>query len=281
MKKYRFYIEGNKETDFPVGSLVPLAPEESHHLCHVLRIPKGGVIYAFDGFGRELEAIVESVQPEKVLVRIKGVCSGQGSETGGGSAESAPAISLGVPFLKSDKLETVFRMATQLGVLRFHVFVSHRCVSRPEPGVLEKKRKRWERIILESVRISGRAMMPGISFHDSLDSLLKEIPPGSRAILAFEGKGLPLLSRAISEMKKEAGLKQASPRSASYGEEPPASVQNSICFITGPEGGFTAKEIETAEKNKVILCSLGDKILKAETAPIAAIAAIRALLGDM
>jgi 16S rRNA (uracil1498-N3)-methyltransferase len=175
--------------------------------------------------------------------------------------------------LKSDKLETVFRMGSQLGTGAFHLFLSKRCIPHPGDAGPAGKMKRWEKIILDSVRISGRSIVPCLKYYDSLENLFKAVCENRKILFAYEKPGLPLLSDVLSAMssgtfrEESLSLHQEKERNQSR-----AFPFDGIILVTGPEGGFAREEADMAVRYGAGVCSLGEGILKAETAPVAALA---------
>lgn len=280
---------GEKDRPFPVGSIVMLSPEDSHHLRHVLRIEKNASLSLFDGGGREMEAVVDSFLPEGVNVRITSVLethsgpnplSGCASRNPKNPAISGFCVDLALPLLKADKLEPVFRMAAELGAASFLLFLSKRCIPQPRDPGFAKKRKRWERIIRDSIRISGRSVVPCLNYFDSLEILLKAVAGKKWIILAYEHPGLPLLSDVIYEIVSETFREESLPHPPAQKMGDKNSIaSDGIVLITGPEGGFSPQEVDMAVNYGALVCSLGKGILKAETAPVAALAVILSFLG--
>jgi 16S rRNA (uracil1498-N3)-methyltransferase len=296
MKKRRFYIKGQKDLPLAVGSLLLLSEEDSHHLRHVLRIGKGASIGLFDGCGREIEAVVDSFLPDGANVRITRVLethgvqnplSGRASRNPENNPVQDPALSrfnidLVLPLLKADKLESVFRMASQLGANAFLLFLSKRCIPQPGDTGIAGKMKRWERIILDSIRISGRSIAPSLKFFDSLENLLKTLSEKKKIIIAHEQPGLPLLSDVLYGMLSGTFREGASLRSHAKNHNDDISIAfDGIALATGPEGGFSPEEVDMAVNYGAVRCSLGEGILKAETAPVAALAVVLSFLGRL
>ena len=297
MMKRRFYIEWEKDQRPELGEIIRLSPRESHHLIHVLRLSQAAQVLVFDAHSREMEGVVESLDPQGVTVRLTALSSprrlipGRSNEQEGAGIPSARCsdpmfrripVALALPMLKSDKLEIVLRMTTEIGACSFHLFASRRCVSRLVQTSLEKKIERWKRIIQDAVRVSGSGAVPPISLYPSLDHLLSALIPHGPVILAYEEKGFPLLSQLLLTIPlissdpvtsfQEGGLS---------GTQVEDGFQRHITLVTGPEGGFTPEEVEKAKRCGVFVCSLGPRILRAETAPVAALAVIISYWGEI
>jgi len=297
MTKRRFYIQWEKDQMARVGETICLSSRESHHLIHVLRLSPAAPVLLFDAQGREMEGVVESLDPQGVTVRLTALSSPESlhpprlheSESAEipsvpGSDPKSPWIRAGLalPMLKSDKIETVLRMATEIGADSFHLFASARSVPRLDQATLEKKIKRWQRIIQDAVRVSGTRAVPPISVYPSLDHLLSALIPHGPVILAYEEKGFPLLSQLLFSIPLISSDHVKSPSEAGLsGTQVQDGFQRRVTLVTGPEGGFTKEEVEMAKLRGVFVCSLGPRILRAETAPIAALCAILSCGGEI
>ncbi|MBN1901631.1 16S rRNA (uracil(1498)-N(3))-methyltransferase [Candidatus Sumerlaeota bacterium] len=294
MKKRRFYIDNLKDLSPDAGTLLDLPQGESHHLRNVLRIRKGTVIALFDGKGMEADAVVDSFSPDGVMVRLMRIISSSERYPHYSDASAAPRgnvpvkgesfeslnVNMALPFLKADKLETVFRMASQLGAAGFCVFPSLRCIPHPGNAGMMGKMKRWEKIILDSIRISRRSLVPRLQCFDSLENLLKTFSQDRKIFFAYEMPGLPLLSHVLSGIMTSLSPEISRSTPLDMKDYPGQSIPfRGFLLVTGPEGGFLQEEADLAAHYGAALCSLGEGILKAETAPVAALSIILSFLG--
>jgi len=169
-------------------------------------------------------------------------------------SEREPKVELRLfsSLLKGEKFEFVLQKGTELGVKEFIPVISSRCQAK-EPG--EEKLARWRKIVKEAAEQSGRGKLPII------------LPPAKFEEACFLAEGIPLITW---EGEKGKGLKDVLPTSA-----------KKVSLFVGPEGGYSAEEIETAVKTGLKPISLGGRILRAETAAIAALAAIMFHLGEL
>jgi 16S rRNA (uracil1498-N3)-methyltransferase len=244
------------------GTVLTLSTQVSHHLKHVLRLSAGDTILLCDGLGGEAQGVIDSILRGGVRVRIMQRC-----EPPAGCHELKMPIALALPYLKSDKLETALRMASELGAAAFYIFHCRRCVPARIDSAMERKKERWRGIVCDAVCLSGRTMVPEIFGLFSFGEIMDEITPQYSVILPYEGGGYPLISEVMQRLLPE-------------GKRGSANVKG-ICLVTGPEGGFEPDEIKTAMEHGALICSLGARILRAETAPIAALCATLAMTGEM
>jgi 16S rRNA (uracil1498-N3)-methyltransferase len=231
------------------GGRVTFDAGESRHLARVLRLRPGDTIVATDGSGRDFTVRLESVG-EAVTGTVL-------AESVGVSA-SPLAVTLiqGVP--KGDKMETIVRAATELGVARVRPALCARTIVRLEPGRWRDRARRWQRVAREAAKQCGRAVIPEIEPPRPLAEWLAEAEPADLALCLWEGDGTPL-GRLLGAA--------TSPRSA--------------LVVVGPEGGLDGAEVETARARGLTVTSLGPRILRTETAGPAIVAILQSRFGDL
>jgi len=220
------------------GGTVSITGEDARHLALSLRMRPGEAITVCDGQGREAACVAETLSPALVTARVLAI-----RESG---AEPSASVTLCVALSKSDKMEWVLQKGTELGAAAFRPFLSERCVSRPADA--SRKQERWDRIVREAAMQSGRGKLPIVHPAVSFAKALAQAP-GMPRYLCHEDAALRL-TRALE-----------------------VPLTGCVLF-TGPEGGFTPAEAEQSEAAGVIPVSLGPRILRCETAPIAALAAL-------
>ena len=215
---------------------IELGREEARHLRDVLRAGVGDDVMLFDGEGRERAARIEVIGKRGVRLRaLSGVVSVPDPP--------GPPVHLLVALLRSDAMDRVVRGATELGVAAMVPIAAER--SQPHPRGLE----RWRRIVREAARQCGRARLPVIAAPASLEEAIAALPPGRRIVL-FEDERTNHLTTLPSE-------------------------PGPIVLAVGPEGGWTAGEMERFHSAGFEPSGLSDAILRAETAALAAVAVVR------
>ena len=179
---------------------------------------------------------------------------------------------------KGDRLDYAVQKSIELGAYEIVLFPSARCISKPSD--MQKKIKRLQKIALETAKQADRGRVPMISYVDSFD----------KAITNAAKADIPLF---FYEQEKKTGLKSILCRGAHCASAPPAPFANeggasaeagvvaTISIVTGPEGGFEPNEAQKAKDKGLITASLGSRILRCETAPIAALGAIMFHLGEI
>ena len=243
----RFFVEPHL---LGQGSAV-ISGETGHHIATVLRLKAGETILLADGHGREAIARITSLDKDRVNVEIAPPgCPAPGEET--------VRITLYQGLPKGEKLDLILQKCTELGVARIVPFMAERSVARLAGERLDKRVQRWERIVREAARQSGRSRIPTIGFAENL-----------RTALQSDHSELRLL---IWEGEQEMGLRPVLERSGKAA---------AVAVIIGPEGGLTAAEAAAATASGFTPITLGGRILRTETAGPAAVAILQYVLGDM
>jgi 16S rRNA (uracil1498-N3)-methyltransferase len=229
---------------------VTLTGDEARHLREVLRLKKGDAVFVFNGAGREFRCIVENARRDSAELRID-------SELQPAKPESHLQLKLGVALLKGEKFDLVVQKATELGVQQIvPVTTRHADIHLRDESDANKRVARWQRIALEAAKQSGRAVVPEVSTPISFDAFLEGTKDAELCLMFSErgGGGLWLIS----------------------GRAP-----RSVAALVGSEGGWSDEEIERARESEFHVITLGGRILRAETAAIAATALLQHLFGDL
>jgi len=209
------------------------------------------------------------------------VCDGQGtdyvcklSETVGAAEIIEARPSLGEPTIKcsvyiamakGDRMEYAVQKSIELGAYEIIVFTSERCVSIP--GDIAKKTARLQRIALETAKQCGRGRVPEVTAVPSYEAAIKQAASAKLPLFFYEDEEKMHLKDALVQGTGDRG--QTVGRGI---PDAPGAVDISI--MTGPEGGFAPQEAKLAQEAGMIAVTLGPRILRCETAPIVALAAI-------
>jgi 16S rRNA (uracil1498-N3)-methyltransferase len=232
---HRFYVP-----DLPhQGALVALSDEEARHLTQVLRLELGDEVEVFDGRGRSHIARVEVAARQRAEVRV------------GATSHAAPEVSvrlaLAAALLKGDKFDDVVRDSVMLGVHAIQPLVTARTeVPAARAGKVSRV-ERWNRVALSSAKQCGRAVVPEVDQPQPLAEALAHLPR-------------PLIVLAEPSLALPAGALPPRPASAT--------------LLVGPEGGWTSSEIDALVAADAFLLNLGGRTLRADAAPLVALAVV-------
>lgn len=228
-----------------LGSAV-IDGEDGRHIARSLRMRSGDPLTLSDGAGTDYEGEIENITGDTVSVRL--------FEKKANQSEPTLRVTLYPGMPKADKLELITQKAVELGVTKIVPVLTTRSVSRPDAKSALKKQERLQRIALEAAKQSGRGIIPEIGKMTDLESALKSAP--GRKILFYEGGG-EALGALVSPGETE------------------------VSVFIGPEGGFDAAEVELAKAYGAAPATLGPRILRTETAPLAALAVLMYITGNM
>jgi 16S rRNA (uracil1498-N3)-methyltransferase len=229
---------------------VQFTRDQAHQMAAVLRLSAGSQVTALDNSGWQYGVR---------LIRVGGG-EAVGSVTARALVNTEPKtkITLYAGVIRGPKLELVLQKCTELGVVAFVPVISHRCVVGQGDDLSPAKIDRWHRILVEAAEQSGRGKLP----------ILHPAMPLDQALTAQRGTSLLLW-----EGEREATLREA----LQGGGRGAFSVN----LFVGPEGGFTTEEVERARAAGVVPVTMGPRVLRAETASIAAVGAILFATGDL
>ena len=235
-----------------IGDRLEIGDPDAHHIKHVLRQSVGDRIGLFDGAGAVYEARIENETSGRVQVVILSKHEAE--------VESALKITLAQAYLKDKKMDALVRQLTELGVARWIPFFSERSVPKPDARRLASRVERWQKISREAVKQcrSGRIMTVGSPL--SLSEMLACSQDSDVRLLFWEKTGRGFV---FDPAGSEGG-----------------SIRR-VFAVLGPEGGFSDKEVEVATAAGFTTAGLGPRILRAETAAVAAVTLLQFLFGDM
>lgn len=229
------------------GDTVLLEGESARHIGRSLRMRVGDMLMVTDGSGRDYGCQISEMTNNTVTLKI---CYEQANES---EPTCKVRIFQGVP--KSGKMEDIVQKCVELGVCEIVPTLTKRCVSKPDEKSSAKKIARYQKIALEAAQQSGRGILPKISPMQSLTQAVKQ-DDSEVKIVFYEGGG-----RSIKEI--------VTPQT------------ESVSIYIGPEGGFEESEVEQIEASGGIRATLGKRILRTQTAPVAGLTAIMLLTGNL
>ncbi len=233
-----------------VGETAEIKGAEAWHIVRVLRLKPADPLVLFTGRGEECHARICSVAPDRVVAEVLAVRPSASGAT--------QALTVAMGFLKEKKMDDLVRPLTELGMTRFLPFFAARSVARPSPERMAARRARWEKIARESLKQCRRAVMPEILPAASFGEMLR-LSAGSDMKIVFWEEADQFLS-------------------------PPgalAQAPSKMFVVIGPEGGLSREEVAAARADGFIVSALGPRILRAETAALAACTIMQYAYGDM
>jgi 16S rRNA (uracil1498-N3)-methyltransferase len=236
----------------PGDETVTLPREEAEHLTRVLRLGVGDTVAVFDGRGREFLAKVTGTARRDVRIRLVSRLDP--------APEPNVALTLAQAVLKTDKMDEVIRDAVMLGVAAVQPIVTKRTEATVAMLIRGSRVDRWRRVALASVKQSRRATLTEIRTPLAFENYLGDPPAALRLMLveppvAGDAESLQVIQRQ--------------------------RVPSDAALLVGPEGGWTEEECLAARTAGVRLVTLGQRTLRADAMPVAAISVLQYLWGDL
>lgn len=248
MRVSRLYTPASLAT----GELIELDDDNGHYVRTVLRLKKDDPIILFNGQGGEYLCTVAEAGRKAVLIS-----TGQWSER---SVESPLQVILGLGISRGDRMDLTVQKAVELGVNHITPLLTERCVVQFKGEKKPQRLLHWQKIVQHAAEQSGRTTLPALPEVERLQDWVGN-QQGLKVFLD------PYAETTLTELKPEA-METCPERS------------RRVTLLTGPEGGFSAQERDIAKASGFIPVRLGSRILRTETASIAALAAVQLLWGD-
>lgn len=230
------------------GDEIIIRGKNAEHI-KVLRLRVGEELTVCDGNGTDYKCALLRSDKDEAAAKLL-------------SVEKCPAepsvyvkILCGLP--KGDKTDYIIQKSVEAGASEIIFFDSDRVIARPETA--EKKLERWQRISEEAAKQCGRGIIPELKWCESFEDALNEANKTELGLFMYEAGERETLPSALSGSEK---IKTAA-------------------IVTGPEGGFEKDEADKARKAGLHVCSMGERILRCETAPIVALTALMYESGNL
>lgn len=229
-----------------VGSEIQLDEAATHHIARVLRASVDEELILFNGEGGEYAAVITRIDKKSVTVKIKNFIERD--------TESPLELCLAQGISRGEKMDYTIQKAVELGVKKIFPLLTERCNVKLDADRREKRFQHWRSIIIGACEQSGRNKIPEILAPQTLPQFLEQTTADWKFVLA----------------------PQAEKKLSAY-----SIPKNSrVILLIGPEGGLSDKEIEFAQRHDFLPLNLGPRILRTETAAVAAMTALQFHAGD-
>ncbi len=235
----RFYL-----TDGSLGrgaGEITLLGEDARHISLSLRMRVGDEITVSDGAGQDYLCRLTALLPDRVSAEVLSPLPKRG--------EFPFPIHLYMAYPKGDKLDLIIEKAVELGASSITPFVSSRCVRRPAAEKTARLSERYNKIARAAAGQCGRAVLPTVGTPLDFPGMLKAASEAQVSLFCYEGEGTLPLPSVLRDIPSPA----------------------SVAVIIGSEGGFSEEEAAAARAARLTPVGLGERILRCETAPLAAL----------
>ncbi len=253
MRMTRVHVDAPLET----GALLALPDGAAQHVSRVLRLGPGATLRLFNGRGGEYEATIEAVRRNEVTVRLGAHDAVE--------RESSLRITLLQGLARGEKMDLILQKATELGVTGLVPVQMTRSTVRLDARNADAKQRHWQSVVISACEQCGRNTVPLVSppcdFQQSLTLSSSHEPASHKLMLAPDDGARSLPEWIGTGLSADAGAH--------------------VAVLVGPEGGFDTAETAAALASGFTNCRLGPRILRTETAGLAALAALQSLAGDL
>lgn len=250
----RFFADGLPSA-LSQEELFALEGPEAAHISRSLRMAPGEELILCDGHGFDFSAVIDQITGDQVLCRLLDRTPSR--------SEPSVRLTLFQAMPKLDKLELITQKAVELGVSEIVPVLTSRCISRPDQRSFQKRRERLSKIAMEAAKQSGRGIIPAVgellSFSQALGRMTAPVQDGGAsplALMCYEKEGRRMTV-------------------------PMFENQTDIRLLVGCEGGFSPEEAEQAQTLGILPIWMGERILRCETAPLAALSVIQFCTGNL
>ena len=238
---HRFYCSSENVSQ---GRIIILDREQVHHLKDVLRLESGDEVVVFDDKGKVYQAQIEELSAQNVVLKIRDVRRTDKSKE--------ILITIGCAIPKKSRMDDIIDKLTQLGVDRIIPLITERVIIKLGKDKKLQRQKRWQKIALSASKQSQRNTVPLVEVVTDFEEIINRAQD-------FDLKLIPNL------MEERQTLKEAL-----VGKKP-----KNVLVLIGPEGDFTEDELNLAKSKGCVPVSLGNLVLRVETAAVAAVSFIR------
>lgn len=241
MRIPRIYID----QALAITDSVLLNENASHYLSKVLRMQEGRELIVFNGQGGEYSAQIKEIGKKQIAIQI--------SQFSEGNRQSPLELHLAIGISRGERMDWVLQKATELGVTQIIPLITERTEVKIKGEKQDKKMQHWQQIIISACEQCQRNLLPILQEPQAIDNWLKTVSTDYRFVLHHRN------DQSLSE----------------------SSAPKSVTLLIGPEGGLSEEEIILAENEKFQSLRLGPRVLRTETAPVAAISLVQYLWGDL
>jgi 16S rRNA (uracil1498-N3)-methyltransferase len=239
----RFYIDA----PLAPGQLLDLPAEVAHHI-HVVRLAPGDIVTLFNGMGGQFDAVLTEVGKKRATAEVRAFDARD--------VELPYAVTLAQGLPEGTKMDWIVEKAVELGVTAVQPLAARRCVVRLSAERAQKKLEHWRGIVVAASEQSGRNRLATVADPAELRDWIGTPAAGPRLLLSPRG------TSSLVDWARGAG-------------------PDPVTILVGPEGGFTDEEEDAAGRAGAVMVSMGPRVLRTETAALAALAMLQGSWGGM
>ena len=224
-----------------------LDDEAAHYLLRVLRRRVGDTLIVFDGEGTSAPAELVDAGRRRCVIRIGAPEPDR--------VESGLSLHLGLALARGERMDLALQKACELGVDRISLLQTERVELKLDARRLENRMRHWQAVLVHAAQQSGRSRIPRLDPPVGPEAFVASLPEGGLC-LVLDPEGEPLQATG-------------------------AAAPEAVVLVTGPEGGLSVGDLQQLDAGGFHRTRLGPRVLRAETAPLAALAVVQWLWGDL
>ena len=250
---HRFFVDSSLSPKLEVGARIDLPEDVSHQIRNVVRLRVGENFNIFCGDGREWTAnLTQAADRRHVTAELLTVTDPD--------VEMSTKVTMVMALTRTQRFEVALAKCTELGASEFRPITTER-VLKSDATIGTNRMVRWRRIVVEAAELSGRVRLPAITEAAPMSTVLTELSSQNTAIIfLWEGASEPMLSDLLTDLRND------------------DQTPDNLAMVLGPVGGFSEDEARRAAEQGAQLTSLGARILRTETAAIAAMSVVAQIL---
>ncbi|VBB06095.1 alpha/beta knot methyltransferases [Lucifera butyrica] len=234
----------------PLKSEMVLQDENVHYISNVLRMRQGDPILVVGIDGQTGQAVISRIDRDSIVLSLRNIVAEM--------QEPPLQVVLAQGLTKHDKMEYIIQKAVELGVHAVIPMLTEHCVVRYDEKKMADRCCRWQKIATEAAQQSRRSGVPAIGPIRSMSAVLTEFERKTEIYMLYEGR----TPQGIKSALQTAGTR-------------------SFLLLVGPEGGFSSREVSDAANAGARIVTMGPRILRTETASLAALSVIMYEYGDL
>lgn len=234
----------------PLTDIVKIQGEDAHHITHVLRYKAGQSLIVVDGSGKIAQTEITEIASNTVIVKILEYLEA--------NTEAPIEVTLAQCLPKSDKMDFIVQKAVELGISNIRPLMSENCVVKYDAAKKEARQKKWQKVANEAAKQCGRTILPSVEPIVPLKDLFLELDPNIEVLMCYEGQADCSLKELLT-----------------------TTTASKFLIIIGPEGGFSPAEAQFCKDKGAKIVTMGPRILRTETASLAAVSLVMYQNGDL
>ena len=228
------------------GVSVALEPGARRHVTQVLRLGAGAALVLFNGDGRDYAARLITAGGDGAVAKVL--------DAGPAEPEPPLALTLALGISRGERMDYALQKAVELGAAALVPLFTERSLVKLKDQRLDKRRRHWQGVVVAACEQSGRRRLPALAPPQKLGTWLAALPAEHAGVLLHHAA-----TRTLAQLPTPVGA---------------------LTLLVGPEGGLAAEERAAAEGRGFVPVRLGPRVMRTETAPLAALAAMQTLWGD-